>query len=132
MSGPRDPRLIPILSRLLVPAEIERLREAGFPSYWEAAVEAGLSDDDTLLAAASRELRLPVADLAAVSPQALELVDEGWARRHRVLPLAASPREIQVATADPFDVEAERAVGFASGRRVAWRWRICVEAAEPH
>ena len=66
----------------------------------------------------ARRFRLPIADVAAVSPQAVELVSERWARRFHVLPLSATEHELVIATADPLDVDCERTLGFATGRRV--------------
>jgi len=119
--GPRDHWILPVLSRFLAPEQIIELRAASPPSLWMAVSDAGLVDEEELLAAVAQELQLPVADLSAVSAHALSLVEERWAMRHRVLPLTASPRVIEVATADPFDVECERALAFAAARRVAWR-----------
>jgi type II secretory ATPase GspE/PulE/Tfp pilus assembly ATPase PilB-like protein/8-oxo-dGTP pyrophosphatase MutT (NUDIX family) len=66
----------------------------------------------------SRRFRLPIADVAAVAPQAVALVPERWARRFHVLPLSATEHELVIATADPLDVDCERTLGFATGRRV--------------
>ena len=70
------------------------------------------------LDAVARRFRLPIADVADVSPQAVELVPERWARRFHVLPLSATEHELVIATADPLDVDCERTLGFATGRRV--------------
>ncbi|HEV8447569.1 MAG TPA: ATPase, T2SS/T4P/T4SS family [Gemmatimonadaceae bacterium] len=69
--------------------------------------------------------RLPIADLNRVSDQAVALVPEKWARRFHVLPLAATEHELVIATADPLDVDCERTLGFASGRRI----RLAMAAA---
>jgi type II secretory ATPase GspE/PulE/Tfp pilus assembly ATPase PilB-like protein/8-oxo-dGTP pyrophosphatase MutT (NUDIX family) len=66
----------------------------------------------------ARRFSLPVANLAAASPQAVALVPEKWARRFHVVPLTISERELLVATANPLDVDCERALGFATGRYV--------------
>src|SRR5512142_1529226 len=70
-----------------------------------------------LLATAAR-LRLPLADFSQVSAQALELVTERWARRFNVVPLSATDDRLIVATADPFDIDCERTLAFATGRSV--------------
>jgi type II secretory ATPase GspE/PulE/Tfp pilus assembly ATPase PilB-like protein len=114
----RDAWLRPVLAPFLdAPTLAGALADAG-ESLWEASVGARLIDDATLLEAAASHLRLSVADLSSISPHALELIDERWALRHRVLPITATARDIVVATADPFDVECERALAFAAGRRV--------------
>ncbi len=66
----------------------------------------------------ARRFKLPIASLDAVSAHAIELVPEKWARRFRVLPVDASEQELVVATADPADMDCERTLGFATGRRV--------------
>src|SRR5262245_31106644 len=66
----------------------------------------------------ARRFRLPIADLANVAAHAVALVPERWARQFNVVPLAATERELSIATADPLDVECERTLGFATGRHV--------------
>jgi len=75
------------------------------------------SDHEGLAAAAAR-LRLAVADLSRVSPRAVQLVPERWARRYGVLPLTATETWLEVATSDPYDLDCERALAFATGRAV--------------
>ena len=111
-----DAWLLPIVGPLLgdrhtvVPQPGERC--------WDAARRAGLSDG-AIVAAVAERFRLPVADLdAAPSVEARALVPELVARRHRVIPLGVARSAVDVATADPRDLDAERAVAFASGRRV--------------
>ena len=70
------------------------------------------------LDAVARRFRLPIADVADVSPQAVALVPERWARRFHVLPLSATEHDLVIATADPLDADCERTLGFATGRRV--------------
>ena len=70
------------------------------------------------LDAVARRFRLPIANIADVSPQAVALVPERWARRFHVLPISATEHELVIATADPLDVDCERTLAFATGRRV--------------
>ncbi len=60
--------------------------------------------------------RLEVADLSRADPNAAVLIPETMARKHRVFPLAEDERTFVVATCDPTNVEAERALGFSTGR----------------
>ena len=60
------------------------------------------------------------ADFSHIDPRAVALLAERWARRHRVLPLAVDGGTIVVATSDPLDLDAERAIAFATGHRVRW------------
>ncbi len=61
------------------------------------------------------------ADFTRVDPGAIALLAERWARRHGVLPLWIERGTLCVATADPLDYDAERAVAFATGHRVSWQ-----------
>ena len=61
--------------------------------------------------------RLEVADFVLADPNAFLLVPEAMARKHLIYPLAETDRHLVVATADPTDVEAERLLGFTSGRQ---------------
>ena len=65
-------------------------------------------------------LAAPPADFTRVDPRAVALLAERWARRHGVLPLRLDSDGLLVATSDPLDLDAERAVGFATGQRVRW------------
>jgi type II secretory ATPase GspE/PulE/Tfp pilus assembly ATPase PilB-like protein/8-oxo-dGTP pyrophosphatase MutT (NUDIX family) len=66
----------------------------------------------------AKRYNLSVANLDAISAQAVELVPERWARRFHVVPLWATEQELVVATADPTDMDCERTLGFATGRHV--------------
>ena len=63
---------------------------------------------------------LAPADFTRIDPRAVALLAERWARRHRVLPLAVDGGTLVVATSDPLDLDAERAVAFATGHKVRW------------
>jgi type II secretory ATPase GspE/PulE/Tfp pilus assembly ATPase PilB-like protein len=61
---------------------------------------------------------MPVANLDAVDDDALTALPESLARKYRILPLRVSNSTIDIATADPHDLDCERSVGFATGRSV--------------
>ena len=61
---------------------------------------------------------MPVADLEVVPKEARDALPESLARKYRVLPLRVSASTIDIATADPHDLDCERNVGFATGRTV--------------
>jgi type II secretory ATPase GspE/PulE/Tfp pilus assembly ATPase PilB-like protein len=61
-----------------------------------------------------------VADLESVELRALRLVPEATARKHQVLPLRESDRQLIVATSNPLDLAAEQAVAFSAGRNVTF------------
>jgi type II secretory ATPase GspE/PulE/Tfp pilus assembly ATPase PilB-like protein len=87
-------------------------------SLWETAVSKGLTTDDDILAALAARFRMPVADLTHVTAEAQAAVPESLARKYRILPLRVSNSTIDIATADPHDLDCERAIGFATGRAV--------------
>ena len=61
---------------------------------------------------------MPVADLVNVATEARDALPESLARKYRILPLKVSNSTIDIATADPHDLDCERSVGFATGRTV--------------
>ena len=79
----------------------------------------GIAEDD-LTRHVAEHFRVPVAQLSAAEGHALKLVPEGVARRHHVLPLRQTDRQLVVATANPGDYEAEQAIGFVSSRTPAF------------
>jgi type II secretory ATPase GspE/PulE/Tfp pilus assembly ATPase PilB-like protein/8-oxo-dGTP pyrophosphatase MutT (NUDIX family) len=87
-------------------------------SLWEAVIERGILAEDELVSLTAKHFHLSVADVRRVSAQALELVPERWARQFAVLPLAIDRDTLVIATSNPCDVDAERALAFAAGRAV--------------
>jgi len=63
-------------------------------------------------------LRIGVANFESAQRQARRLVPETLARRWQIFPLTDDDRTIQMATANPGDLDAEQAVSFAAGGRV--------------
>lgn len=114
----RDDWLLPTFQTLLDVEQLTVLREGAHDSLWEAAVRRGLLTDDDILAALSARFRMPIADLMSVSPEAKDLVPESLARKYRVLPLRATDSALDIATADPHDLDCERTLGFATGRTI--------------
>ena len=109
--------LRPLLSDVLGQEPVASLAADGRP-LWEAVVAAGLLTDERILSLASQRLRLSVADLQDGTAHARALLPERWARRFRVLPLRAADGTLEVATADPLNLDCERAISFATGRAV--------------
>jgi type II secretory ATPase GspE/PulE/Tfp pilus assembly ATPase PilB-like protein/8-oxo-dGTP pyrophosphatase MutT (NUDIX family) len=109
--------LRPLLSGVLGQEPVASLAADGRP-LWEAVVASGLLSDERVIALASQHFRLPVADLRDGTAHARELLPERWARRYRVLPLRAADGALEVATADPLNLDCERAISFATGRAV--------------
>jgi type II secretory ATPase GspE/PulE/Tfp pilus assembly ATPase PilB-like protein len=77
---------------------------------------------DPVVVARARAYGVPVANLALASRQAADAIPERWARRFNVIPLAVSDRNVTVACANPFDVDCERTLAFATGREVRFEY----------
>ena len=118
IQSPRDRWLLPILREILPEDSFTALELRATSSYWEAAINAGGLTDDQLLAAIARRTRLRVANGLVVTSQAKERVPERLARRFSVLPLSLSDSTLEIATANPYDLDCERTLAFASGRAI--------------
>ena len=114
----RDEWLLPTLESILTPEAFAQLRSAAQESYWESAVRRGMVTDDEILTALAARFRMRIANLATVTQQARELVPEQLARKYRVVPLAISDSFLDIATADPPDLDCERTLAFGTGRTV--------------
>jgi type II secretory ATPase GspE/PulE/Tfp pilus assembly ATPase PilB-like protein/ActR/RegA family two-component response regulator len=102
----------------MTPEHFAQLKSSREESYWEAATRMGYATDDAILASLSKRFRMKVANVNAVSQQARELVPEQLVRKYRVLPLSISDSILDIATADPHDLDCERTLAFALGRTV--------------
>ena len=115
---PRDEWVLTTLEGLVTPEQFVQLKAAREDSYWEGATRRGWATDDLILDALSKRFRMKVANLSLVSQQAKELVPEQLVRKYRVLPLQISDSILDIATADPHDLDCERTLAFALGRTV--------------
>jgi type II secretory ATPase GspE/PulE/Tfp pilus assembly ATPase PilB-like protein/CheY-like chemotaxis protein len=100
--------------------KLEELRqsEPDEDSLWEAVVGADLVSDEGLLTSLSERFRLKIADISQSERQARELVPEQVARRYHVLPLRITDSYLEIATANPYDLDCEKTLAFATGREV--------------
>jgi type II secretory ATPase GspE/PulE/Tfp pilus assembly ATPase PilB-like protein/ActR/RegA family two-component response regulator len=83
---------------------------------WSAVTKTYDITDAQLSDLVAEYFRLEVADINAADPNAALLIPETMARKHLVFPLYEDDRQLIVATCDPTNVEAERALGFSTGR----------------
>ncbi|MEO7217328.1 MAG: GspE/PulE family protein, partial [Gemmatimonadaceae bacterium] len=113
-----DEWIMPVLRELLTPVQFSAIAKDACASKWEAAVTRGFTTDDAILVGVARRTRMRVAGALTSTPQAVARIPERLARRYSILPLSVSARTIDVATANPYDLDCEQAVAFASGRRV--------------
>ena len=88
-------------------------------AWQQLARELRLSES-ALAEQVATTLRVPLADFEHAETKAARLVPERVARKHGVFALRETDRELAVASSDPHDYEAERDLGFASGRRIAF------------
>ena len=114
----RDAWVLPIITELVSPDAAAKAERARNGSAWEEALRLRLVSDAELLAAIARKLSTPVAPSLVVSDDAKVLLPERIARKYRILPLKVSGHTLDVATANPWDLDAERSVAFVSGRSV--------------
>jgi type II secretory ATPase GspE/PulE/Tfp pilus assembly ATPase PilB-like protein len=126
----RDDWLLPTLETLLPPEAMDQLRSAAQDSVWEAAVRRKLITDDEILTALSTRFRMKIANLSIVAQQARELVPEQLARKYRIVPLAITDSVLDIATADPHDLDCERTLAFATGRTVRMSLASPIKIAE--
>jgi len=113
----RDEWLLPTLEPLVDGAGLAELRDST-EWLWEGAVRRGLITDTQILSALSTRFRMAIADLSMVSSAARDLVPEALARRYRIVPLSVSDTTLDIATADPNDLDCERTLGFVTGKTV--------------
>ena len=120
MTSFNDDWLAAILGPLLPPGGLERIRTGNESktTLWERLLDARLLPESEVLAALSSRCRLPIAELNDATTAARDALPAGLARRYGVVPLRVNESLLEVATANPFDVGAEQALAFATGREV--------------
>src|SRR3989475_525690 len=108
------------LEGVVTPELLVELREKAPPParLWETLVAQKIASDEQILTALSTRFRLKLADLTQLDPAAKERVPEQVARRYHILPLRATDSYLEVATANPFDLDAEKALAFATAREI--------------
>src|SRR5213080_4823864 len=108
------------LEGVLTPERLTELRAKAPPgqTLWQALVAEKLATDEQILTALSTRFRLKLADVHAVNPAVKEKVPEALARRYHILPLRVTDSFLEVATANPFDLDAEKALAFATAREI--------------
>ena len=114
----RDEWLLPTLETLLSKETVGVLKTAAQDSYWETAVRRQFISDDEILTALASRFHMKIANLSLATPQAREHVPESLARKYRIVPLTITDSALEIATADPHDLDCERTLAFATGRTV--------------
>ena len=115
-----DEWLAQSLEGLITPELLTDLRakaESG-RTLWEMLVAQKVSSDEKILEKLSARFRLKIADTTHIDPKVHEGVPEQLARRYRVLPMRLTDSFLELATANPFDLDAEKALAFATAREI--------------
>src|SRR5882762_4367655 len=115
-----DEWLAQSLEGLVTPELLTDLRGKAEPgrTLWEMLVAQKVSSDAQILEKLSARFRLKIADVSLVDPKVGAGVPEQLARRYRVLPLRLTDSFLELATANPFDLDAEKALAFATAREI--------------
>src|SRR5882672_8842111 len=115
-----DEWLAQSLEGLISPELLQGMRdksEAG-RTLWECIVADKVASDAEIIEKLSHRFRLKIADPSKIDPTARAGVPEQLARRYRVLPLRLTDSYLELATANPFDLDAEKALAFATAREI--------------
>src|SRR4029078_8980455 len=87
-------------------------------SLWETLVGRKQANDEQIVKAIASRFRFPLADLTTTDPKLAATVPEQLARRFNVVPVRQTDSYLEVATASPFDIDAEKMLAFATGGEV--------------
>jgi type II secretory ATPase GspE/PulE/Tfp pilus assembly ATPase PilB-like protein/FixJ family two-component response regulator len=101
-------------------------------SIFDLLEAEGLVRDVELAELLASTLRLRLVDLNsfALEPQVVRILKETVALKYQVVPLALGEGTVEIATANPLDMEAVKAVEFATGRRVQLCVATCADVRE--
>jgi type II secretory ATPase GspE/PulE/Tfp pilus assembly ATPase PilB-like protein/ActR/RegA family two-component response regulator len=116
-----DEWLVHTIEPLLPDGTVASIRQepASAPgSLWEILIQRKLLADPDILQAIAKRFRIPVADLSKLDSKLQQAVPEQVARRFNVVPVGQTDSYLEVATANPFDIDAEKMLAFATGREV--------------
>ncbi len=110
----------PTLTELLGAEKVAELRavEGAKDSIWETVVATSVATDAQVIEALSTRFRIKVTDCQDAERSAREIVPEATARRYGILPLRVTDSYLEIATANPFDLDSEKTLSFATGREV--------------
>ncbi len=120
MANYNDEWVAAVLAPLLEEGALERARNSGDPksSLWEKLLDGRVLPEEEILTALATRSRLSIAKLDTASLAARDALPEALARRYAVVPLTVTDSLLEVATSNPFDIGAEQALAFATGREV--------------
>src|SRR6266545_1983560 len=115
-----DEWLAQSLEGLITPELLQSMREKSESgrTLWECIVADKIATDAEIIEKLSHRFRLKLADPSKIDPTVRAGVPEQLARRYRVLPLRLTDSYLELATANPFDLDAEKALAFATAREI--------------
>ena len=115
-----DEWLVPTVTALVSAETVAELRAAAQPTstLWDLATSKAHVTDDQLLQALAKRTRLKVADLSLRDARVKEMIPQGVAQRYRVVPLRATDSYLDIAISNPYDLDAEKALAFSTGREI--------------
>ena len=104
----------------LTPERLQELRGKAEPgrTLWECVVAEKLATDAEIVDKLSHRFRLKVADVTKMDQSARDAVPEQLVRRHHVLPLRLTDSYLEIGTANPLDLDAEKALAFNTAREI--------------
>src|SRR5437899_1906619 len=87
-------------------------------TLWDCVVAEKIATDAQIIEKLCHRFRLKVADPSRIDLTARDGVPEQLARRYHVLPLRLTDSFLELGTANPFDLDAEKALAFATAREI--------------
>src|SRR6266481_4364570 len=104
----------------LTPERLQELRAKAQSgrTLWDCIVADKVATDAEIIEKLSHRFRLKVADPSKLDLTARDGVPEQLARRYHVLPLRLTDSFLELGTANPFDLDAEKALAFATAREI--------------
>src|SRR5467141_2062645 len=104
----------------LTPERLQELRAKAQSgrTLWDCVVAEKIATDAQIIEKLSHRFRLKIADTAKIDLSARDGVPEQLARRYHVLPLRLTDSYLELGTANPFDLDAEKALAFATAREI--------------
>src|SRR5256885_3332352 len=118
VTTPADQWLLPLLRDNLPETSFAQLESGVQDSYWRAAIDARLITNDEILEALSARTHFRIATDLLVSCEAGGGFPERPAAGFAFLPLSISEGVLDIATANPYDLDCEKVLAFATGRTV--------------
>ena len=114
-----DEWLTPLIEEL-TPERLAELRAKAEPgkTLWETVVQEKVLGDADILERLAARFRLRITDLSQIDPGARTVLPEALARRYRVVAVRETDSYLEVATANPTDLDMERTLAFATGREI--------------